>query len=190
MANRILFIGEDDIKNSLPVSLNLDVSIVNASIYDAQYIYIQDIIGTKLYKKMVSIIEVDPYLSGSTVTNYKTLLFDYIKPCLIYYTLSELYLYSSVRITNKGVKNLTSDNSESVDENMLNKAEARSMVKADYLKSRLNSYLLDNDSLFPEYLNLTSIQDTLPATGYFINGIYVEESFNLSELTGKNNIGM
>jgi len=92
MARKALFISVADLKKRSMIEGNVDSSKIVQYIEVAQDLHIQNYLGGKLYKKMQQLV-----VSGDIVdldnTNYKTLLDDYIKPMLIWYTQSTILPY-------------------------------------------------------------------------------------------------
>ena len=58
--NTTLLIPSDDLKKYGLITSNVDVSYINPCIISAQDIDLQQLIGTKLYKRLLSEIEIFP----------------------------------------------------------------------------------------------------------------------------------
>ena len=83
--SNVLFISEQKLKENTPISDNVQTSELRYCIQTTQSINIQETLGTKLYNKMIDLVETND-ITGSTYSNYKLLLNTYIQPTTIAYS--------------------------------------------------------------------------------------------------------
>jgi len=188
MANNltVLFISETYIKQQSAILDNVEDGFLYAHILESQNIHIQNIVGSKLYDALVA----DYDVTGETFTTaiYKTLIDNYIQPCLLYYTLYESMYDLYMKFTNKGAVTQTSNNSATVDINLLEKRRKDYQNKAEYYAERLMKYLLDNDdtyTLFRDWCDNDNPQSTIAPeydTNYF-GGLYLKSGKKSKKLT-------
>lgn len=157
---RTLFISPDILKELFVYDTNIDEKIISASIWTAQEYYIKRVVGTQLYNRIANEI------NGSLSTDVKTLLDEYIEPTLIHYTNSELYKYITYRVTNKGMVVKDSDNSTPIDTTSLQKLREEEISRGNVYAEILYRYLLQNNSIFPEFTQVANLQDIIPKLNY------------------------
>jgi len=99
----ILLTNTYRLKKRTQLQENISDDLLNPCILRAQEIYIQSTLGTALYTKIMTDAG-----AGTISGIYKTLLDDYITPCLIEYSYYECLPYIQLRMNNKSI---TRDNS-------------------------------------------------------------------------------
>jgi hypothetical protein len=169
MANFAFFVSEQDVKKNTPIDENVDSKILQTAMRTAQDIYIRDIIGSGLYDKIC-----DDINGAGLAGNYLTLVNKYIAPCLYHYIVTESMLPMTFKMMNKSVMTRGSDNSNPVDIDQLTRIEREYQHKAEYYAQRLRDYLMENNTLFPLYLNPGSGIDTInPHQQDMLGGFYL-----------------
>jgi hypothetical protein len=150
MARKALFISVADLKKRSMIEGNVDSSKIVQYIEVAQDLHIQNYLGGKLYKKMQQLV-----VSGEIVdldnANYKTLLDDYIKPMLIWYTQSTILPYIMFSITNGGIGKHISENSETATHDDMTYLGQRMNDTAEFYTKRFLDYMCSYSNLYPEY---------------------------------------
>jgi len=188
MANNmnILMIGETYVKERSTVMENVEAKFIKTNILLAQDIHVQQILGSSLYNDIISESEdwktaYDAGITGVTKADYIsakyiTLLDDYIEPSLLYYTLYESMFSLYSKITNKGVVTQSSDASNVVSEEYMHKMKDDFLNKAEYYAQRLTNYLIDNTTIYTEYLDTDGdVSDIAPEMDpYLNNGWYLK----------------
>ena len=157
MAN-ILFVKDTDVKRWSALSGNVDTDKYIQYMYIAQDIEIHSVLGTKLYEKLKTDIEADA-LSG----NYVTLVTDWIAPALIHWAVAHYLPFGSITIGNSGVFRHQPENSVSLSSNEIDNLVDEERKLATYYTKRLDDYLCNNSSLFPEYYTNTK-EDIYPSS--------------------------
>lgn len=139
-------ISEAKVRAFTTLNNSVDTELIKNSIRVAQDYRLQSIIGTNLYRKILSDIDSNT-LSG----NYKTLVDDYIQDFLLYATYYETLEEIFIRPRNNGLLKPTGgENSIEVDLQTYNVKRQSVENKMTYYAERLTNYIIEEDGLFPE----------------------------------------
>ena len=160
---KALFITLKELKRKSIFDGNIDADKIIQFIEVAQDTEIQTYLGTKLYDKLQADIIADT-LSG----NYKTLVDDYIKPMLIWYTQAAYIPYAAYQISNGGIYKHNSENATAVDQSEINALASHATETAEFYTQRFMDHMNYNSNLYPEYI---SNQD---------DGMYTERDVNFT----------
>jgi len=144
---KALFITLKELKRKSIFDGNLDADKIIQFIEVAQDTEIQTYLGTKLYDKLQSDI-----IADSLTGNYKTLVDDYIKPMLIWYTQAAYIPYAAYQISNGGIYKHNSENATSVDQSEINSLASHATETAEFYTQRFMDYMDYNSNLYPEYI--------------------------------------
>lgn len=151
MANtRVYFMSVDDLKSYSTIDYSVESKLLENSIYDAQKIDIQAIIGTRLYKSLEDKI-IDGTISSDT--NYQLLLDDYIFDTLLKASQKRALMFIFAKIRNKGVMEQSSDNSNPVDITILNKLKDEIANDFEFYSNKLKDFLCEEQDTYIEYRN-------------------------------------
>ena len=139
-------ISEAKVRSFTSINNAVDTELIKNCIRTAQDYWLQNIIGTVLYEKLLSDVD-----SNSLTGNYKTLVDNYIQDYLLYSvyyeTLEEIYL----RPRNNGLLRPNGgENSDPVDKDLYDMKRESVRNKMQYYAQRLTNYILEESSLFPE----------------------------------------
>lgn len=165
---QVNFISADLLKEKTPIEETVDSALLSNYIFKAQETRIHAYLGTDLYN------EVKEAIINSNVTgDIKTLLYDYIRPALIEWSLYEAMPFISLKITNKTIGRGTADylNEGNLDDLKYLRNSARDL--AEFYGERLIAYLKANNQLFPNYLKNSEIDKIRPQTKAFFGGVYL-----------------
>lgn len=146
----ILLINEDVLKSVGLINDNVDGVYVLPSIVLAQEVGLQELIGTKLLKKIKKLVS-DGTIRDDANAKYKLLLEDYIKNYLIWQATSEIQIPVSFKTTNSGVVQNQDDKKNGVDIKDVQYLKEYYADKARFFSRMLTSYLCHNASDYPEY---------------------------------------
>ena len=113
MAQKALFITINDLKRKSIIDGNVDADKLIQFIEVAQDTHIQNYLGGLLYKKLQTLI-INDTISDAANSDYKSLLDDYIKPMLVWFTQSSYLPFAMYQISNGGVFKHRSENSETI----------------------------------------------------------------------------
>jgi hypothetical protein len=170
--SRVLFISTATLKRSTPIQQNVDDDLLNPYIYKAQETHIQQILGTNLYDKIMTLIQTNTMSQPSNI-NYKLLLDDYIIPCLTEYSFYEVMPFISLKITNKSI---VRGNAEFATEGDLTDLKyLRSTVRdiAEFYAQRVSNYLKQYSYNFPEYFTNSGLDKIVPNSTSYFSGVYI-----------------
>jgi hypothetical protein len=139
-------ISEAKVRQFTDINDNLDTAFIKNSIRTAQDIYLQRIIGTVLYEKLLSDVDADT-LTGE----YKTLVDSYIQDFLLYAAYWESLEAIYIRPRNNGLLNATGgENSQSVGRDLFNVKRQSTQNKLQYYSERLTAYIIEKQNVLPE----------------------------------------
>lgn len=177
--DKIFLISEQYIKKNSAIMNNVDDKFIQSHIKESQDIHIQNIIGSPLYSNIINEFTAYANRTGGTITDYVstiniTLVDDYITPCLLYYTQYESMIDLSVKMTNKGLVQQYTDNSQVIDITMFNIKRADVKNKAEYFAERLMKFLIQNMNTYTLYRDWTATVDTItPSRNSYSCGMYL-----------------
>lgn len=139
-------LSEAKFREFTDVNDNLDTALIKNGIREAQDIHLQRIIGTKLYKSILSKID------ASTLTgDYQTLVDDYIQDFLLYAAYYETLEAIYIRPRNNGLLTPTGgENSIEVDRSLFNVKRQSVENKMEFYAQKLSQYISENEATFPE----------------------------------------
>ena len=163
-----LFATTSYFKQSTIVDENVDDKIIAVVIEDMQDLRIHEILGTDLYEDLQTKV-----IAGTIAGDDKTLLDSYVFPTLKYYVVSELSFDLMIRIRNKGVQKLGSENAQSVSFSEAQSTSSRYEDKAEEMAQRMIDYLCENEALFPLYSENTTQDKIKPLTTAATTSIYL-----------------
>jgi len=159
----VLLINRDDIMTLTGTGGNVDTDKFYPHIKTAQDMHLQPVIGTDLYNKLLTIVGDDTWDDASNEV-YATLISTYITPFLVYFTMVDFLPFQLYQIQNAGVFRSTSDNGITADTTDIQLMVNAFRNKAEFNNRRLNDYLCNNSTLFPEYTSNTD-SDMYPDSG-------------------------
>ena len=153
MAFGLLITRNDIIKNT-PLGGAIDADALLPFVRTAQEKYLLNLLGTVLYNKLQDDIEAGDSFSGI----YQTLVQDYVKPTLIWYSCVEYIPFSAISFKSNGAVKHISETSVSPGKNEVDYLLSKALDNAGYYSTRLQDFLLAKSSQIPEYLQ--SVGDT------------------------------
>ena len=182
----IKLVSENYIKENTTILENVENTFIKNNIILVQDMYLQDILGSRLYDDIITQFEnyktdFDAGITGITYDDYVdekylTLIKNFIQPLLKFYVLySSVYdIYS--KFTNKSIVTQNSENSTVVSEKYIENLKLDFLNKAEFYAKRLSNYLLDNVSIYDLYDEGGALNsDILPNTQqYKTNGWYLK----------------
>lgn len=142
-----LFITRNDIIKNTPLGGAIDADALLPFVRTAQEKYLLNLLGTVLYNKLQDDIE-----AGNTFTGYyQTLVADYVKPTLIWYSCVEYIPFSAISFKSNGAVKHISEQSVSPGKNEVDYLLSKALNNAEYYATRIQDYLLANSTNIPEY---------------------------------------
>lgn len=170
----ILFISEDYVKTNSGLNDNLFGKFLLPTMREAQDVYLQQIIGSTLYNKIINLID-EEIIGEDEYVLYKELLDDYIRPYLLYETLVQLIPVINAKLANFG-------SMQSNDEHLVNLSQGDVVVltghyqgNADFYCRRLQEFILNHcEDLEIDVCTCDGIRANLlnaSTTGIFLGGV-------------------
>lgn len=167
---RVFLISEATMKKNSVVNNNVDGMYLLPAIDFAQDAGLQPIIGTKLYNKLMNLVE-----DGSIIqaTDYKYLLDEYITPYLVNKVTADIQIPLSFKLRNQGVVQQTDTNTYVPSMKDIQYVIQNYENKANFYSNRLSDYLRANRSKYPEYCSVDSCADMPSNKDAYNTGIFL-----------------
>ena len=157
MSANILFCSRNDIVKRTPLGGNIDPDKVIPFVKTAQDKYILIALGTVLYDYLQ-----DQIAAGTLTGVYKLLVDEYIVDTLVHYTMVEALPFLAYSIGNTGItKNLNSEQGASPSKNDVDYLLQKELATAQFYSERLVTYLIAQNTLYPQYLQTTGFSDNV-----------------------------
>jgi hypothetical protein len=167
---RVFLVSEATMKKNSVVNNNVDGMYLLPAIEFAQDAGLQPIIGTKLYNKLMDLVE-DGSITGST--DYKYLLDEYITPYLVNKVTADIQIPLSFKLRNQGVVQQTDANTYVPSMKDIQYVIQNYENKANFYSNRLSDYLRANRSKYPEYCSVDSCADMPSNKDAYNTGIFL-----------------
>ena len=142
----VRFIKTQYLKDKTIIENNVDDQLLIPNIERGQEIEIQQLLGTNLYNAMKTKV-----MNNDVTGDYKTLMEDYIQPCLVEWSLYYSLPYFYTKLENSGM--IKKDTENTIYAELSDLKYIRNDVRdiAEFYGKRLIDYLCYNTDLFPEY---------------------------------------
>tara|TARA_R100001132_G_C3264433_1_gene87677 strand:+ start:434 stop:946 length:513 start_codon:yes stop_codon:yes gene_type:complete len=163
-----LFINRTDLVRNSILDGNVDTDKFIQFVKMAQVTEIQLLMGTELYNQIGTMIS-DGTIDDVANAKFKTLLNDYIAPCLIWYAQESYLPFAAYQIRNGGIYKHSSENSEAVSKNEIDSLVEKARTNATWYGRRFIDYMSFNQSDFPKYTS-NSNEDISPTSDSLFNG--------------------
>lgn len=182
MANGLTnFIDADYVKKLSYVDENVDEKYIKIAVNEAQQMHLVQIIGSGLYN------EIETQIDANTLTALNTTLLQaYIAPALRYWTVYELMPFMLYKMTNKNISDKSSDGSQPISYNILDKQQEEIKNRAGLYSNKLKKYLYANLTSYPLFMNPGSTLDTIhPDSRVFDSGIFFGKNYDKNASYGE-----
>lgn len=148
-----LFISENKLKNFSDLNNGLDPDLLKNAVREGQDIHIQRMLGNKLYLEMIDRV------NNSNVTGNYLILMGYIQDALLYWAYYEALESIWLRPRNNGLL-IPQGGAEATaaDTAIYDKKRQSVRNKAEWYGERMVGYLIDNETLFPEFGTETGME--------------------------------
>ena len=149
----ILLINLDDILHYTQISGVLDVYKLNPHILNSQILYLEPILGSTLYDKMLNLVSTgDINLSG--YTNYSTLLNHYITPSVCFHTIELAIPLNSFIIADGGSfqASFPTGAAQPITLDIIDKLTNKYRIIGQKYDDKLAMYLNKHKDIYPEYV--------------------------------------
>lgn len=164
----IYLISENTLKSESYINDNVGGELLLPSIVTAQDIHLQQLIGTKLYKKLKELIKNDD-VNGY----YKTLMDEYIKPFLINAVMADIQIPLAFKMRNAGIVQTQNDH---VNSNYMNDVQTLKTYyeqKMNFYGQRMTDWLCANTEHITEYMYRDDVSQMPADRNAFNTGIYL-----------------
>jgi hypothetical protein len=148
MAQTALLVSEQRMKQWTQLDDNVRMNEITPHILQASDIYIQNVVGTRLYDRLKAGV-----IAADLNANEQLLLNDYVGPTLMQYALYLMLPSIKYKIANQGILNGTSEETSPTSLDELRFLRQATLDTAEFYSKRLVQYFSDNPNLFPEYQN-------------------------------------
>jgi hypothetical protein len=165
-----VFIDVNYFKANTSVTQNVSAHNIKVAINKAQRLHIVNLLGRKLYDKVLNDI------STSALTgDYKVLVDDYVSPSLVEWTLFEGYDSFWARISERGVAVDNSENSTPLTKGDMVYLKDGIRNSAELFDQKCIDYLIFNynQGKFQEYKANVNSNEERPEGTTFFSGIYI-----------------
>jgi len=165
--------------NNSVILESVESKFIDVAIDNATQLYIVPTIGSKLYNKIVSLIN-DGTINSEANVHYKTLLDTKIIPCLMNYAVYESIIPLTFKVSPKGVLQNTNENSQTLQFNDVRQVSTFFFERAEKMLDLLKRHLRDtnNNVNYPEYLSSEfNTEDILPNDKAYSSPIYIKRKY-------------
>ena len=156
MSRNILFISRNDIIRRSPVGGNIDPEKLVPFIKTAQDKYIWIMLGSVLYYYLQ-----DEIAANTLSAPYTVLMEEYIKDVLVHYSVVEALPFLSYTIANAGIFKNLPENTEAPTKQDIDFLLQKELQTAQFYAERLVTYLIANNTLYPQYNATTGKSDNI-----------------------------
>ena len=164
-----LYISAQRLKKDTALGESVDDNLIMPYILLAQDMNILPILGTELDKDIKSKIQ-----AGTISGNDQTLLEDYIQPCLVQFSFTQLVPFLRLRFVNNAVVVMgATEQSSSASYEDLKPVMDTATNAAEFYRQRLIDYITNNTTLFPKY-NQNTGGDLNPTTNNYYSGLNLD----------------
>ena len=168
-----LFISEEYFNQLSPVDENVNYDLIRPVVWNAQELYIKDIIGSPLY----DVIEAEIVSNQGTLTTARlvTLVDTYIAPCLLHFALMDAQITMLYKMRNLSVNTTRSDYADPIEFREHKYLKDHYQHIAEAYAEKIERYLCANTSTYPEYTTYTTsdevrAQAQSPKVSVFLGG--------------------
>lgn len=155
---KIYLISSKTLKEDTFINDNVGEEMLNPSIAEAQDIDLQEILGTKLLNRILSLVD-SGSIRDDEFSDYKLLIDEYITPFLEWKVMSTIQLPLAYKMRNMGVVQTTDANVTSATMRDAQTLMEHYNNKASFYSIRLTKFLHANHNKYPEYCSTDSCAD-------------------------------
>lgn len=167
---RVFLISAKTIKENSIINNNVDEMYLLPAIEFAQDAGLQPLIGTKLYNRLMDLVESREI---NIEADYKTLLDEYVTPYLLNKVIADIQIPLAFKVRNQGIVQQTGDNTYVPSLRDVQYVKQDYENKANFYGQRLSDYLCANRSTYKEYCKTDSVADMHSNRNAYNTGIYL-----------------
>jgi len=179
MAKQVLLVSEQRLKQWTQLDDNVRLNEITPHILQAQDIYIQNLVGTKLYDRLKAGV-----IAGDLTADEDLLLNDYVGKTLMQYALYMILPSIKYKVANQGILNGTSEETSPTTLEELRYVRGTVLDTAEFYATRLVEFFRDNPGMFPEYTNPGTDGMMPDKTDQYFSGLQT----NIPLLRNQNNL--
>lgn len=169
----VLFISEEKLKDSTAISLNVDVQLLLPFVKQAQKLYVETKLGTKLNDKLKALIVAGTVNAGGNEF-YATLLNTYIGDMLPNFALYHAIPFLRFKVENGNIYSKTSETGTALNSEEAQSLRSEVVNTGEYYMERMIEYITNNLIEFPEYQTNTGA-DVNPDQNAYYGGMNLEK---------------
>lgn len=166
---RVNFIDAKYLKSNTSIEENVDDDKLMPSIRKMQDVKVQGKLNSSFYHHLM-----DQVANNTLTTDEEFLIRNYIQPMLCEWAFHHATIYMKVKFNAKSVSTEKSEHSNPIDNSELIYTRNDIRDLAELYTKRLETYLNNNNNLFPLYSNPTDNLVPVEPKNYF-GGIYMEK---------------
>jgi len=166
-----LFVTEDYIKTHTVIDDQVDAKTLMVVVADAQQLYIEPLLGTRLYDKLKTEV-----VANTLAGNYLTLMNTYVVPTLLKWIVHDWTPLNHFRLRNVGTTTKNGEFGSSASRSDLTFRMGLAENKANLIGMKMIDYLECNTALFPEYCTNDLGGELQPKNSATSTGIYLGQS--------------
>ena len=167
----VLFISESKLKDSTAINLAVSVDLLLPYVRQAQKVYCETKLGTKLTQKLKDLI-IAGTVNLPINAQYKILLDDYIGDMLPNWGLFLLVPFLRFKVENGNIYSKTSETGTALSTEEAQHFREEIRNTSEYYTERMISYICNNTASFPEY-STNSGSDVNPSKNAYFNGLHI-----------------
>ena len=172
MAQYVLFISEDKLKDSTAINMNVDPSFLLPFVKQAQKLYVETALGTELNDKLKDLI-IAGTLNNAGNEAYATLVNTYIGDMLPNYAFYHAIPFLRFKVENGNIYSKTSETGVGLSNEEAQHLRSEVMNTGEYYRERMIDYIRNNVSSFPEF-STNSGADVSPSSDNYYAGMNLE----------------
>jgi hypothetical protein len=177
----VQLISEAKVREFTSLNRSVDSALIVNCIRTAQDYYLQSVIGTLLYERLLNDVQ-----NGTLAGDYKYLLDNYIQDFLLYAAYYEILEEIFLRPRNNGlIKPTGGENSVEIDLDTYNVKRQSVENKLTYYNERLTNYILEEDGKFPELNQADKLYEQEPDYASKYKNPFVVSDTRLAEFSSK-----
>lgn len=163
----IYFVTENYLKVNTPITANVDVTDVFPYVKPASDMRVQAILGSYFYAYLLGAY------NAQTLNNDEETLVEKIQPVVAWRAAEQAAFGLTYQLKNKGIQTQFGDYSNNVSQSETAFVMDHYGQMAAFYEKRLTNYLLENKSLFPQFISdLNKDSDIKPVGGCGNRGDY------------------
>lgn len=171
--DEVFLTSENFVRSITNIDDNVQSKYLLSAIREAQEVNLQEIIGSALLTKLKTLVA-DGSIDDVKNANYKTLI-DESKLFLAYQVIANVTIISAVKISNGGLQTNYDDNLNQIGLEDSFTLQDYYQKKADFFASRLQAFLIQNRSNYPELssnkcADIKATLDSAASTNLWLGG--------------------